>query len=173
MSLLEKIKAGDNNTKIIKFPGTDKPVLLKILSNADTQEAGIAAERYFESQKIAFSTSTVDLFADEQKTQMLFRALCDPDDRQKPIADSVAKLREQLTIEEKNYLIDQYMAFEQECSPNMAKMTDAEVDSFLDDLKKNPAPIMNCSNIVLLRRLLLCSVNRQPSLPMGNGYTLP
>ena len=172
MSLLGKIKAGTNNTKSIKFPGTDKPVLLKILSNADTQEAGIAAERYFESQKIVFATSTIDLFADEQKTQMLFRALCDPDDRQKPIADSVAQFREQLTIEEKNYLIDQYTAFEQECSPTLDKMTDAEVDVFLGDLKKNPAPIMSCCNIVLLRRLLLSSVSRPAGLPTDSGYTL-
>ena len=36
---LEKLKAGTRNTKTIKFPGTDNEVVLRVLSNAERQDA--------------------------------------------------------------------------------------------------------------------------------------
>ena len=106
-SLLEKLKAGKRNVRIIRFPGTEQKAALRALSNADLQEAAFATENHFKSKNIEITTTTIEAYEDENTTQILFRALRNPDDPDQPFAKSVDELRSLLTRDEKDYLAEQ------------------------------------------------------------------
>lgn len=169
MSLIEKLKAGKRNIKTIKFPGTEEDVTIQIPSNADLQESVFAAERKFKAEEIAVSTSTLDAYEDERTTQILFRALRDPQDAKKPCFVSADELRRFLTKEEKDFLVAEYTAFEQECSPQLARMTDEQFNELWAALKKSPESRLNALNSGLQRKLLLYLASRPSTLPTGSG----
>ncbi len=171
MSLIEKLKAGNRNIKTIKFPGTESEICLKILSNAEIQEAVFASERRFKVEDIVVASSTLDAYEDERTTQILFRALRDPADSKKPFAGTVDELRKLLTKAEKDALVGEYEAFEQECAPQIAKMTNEQFDELWEALKKNPETTSNFLSSGVQKRLLLYLASRQQTSPTGNGST--
>lgn len=161
MSLLEKIKAGTGNKKTIKFPGTDQDVALKVLSTSEIQEADFATERLFKKESIDTSMSTVDAYEDEKTTQLLFRALRDPEDESKNLAKDIDEFRKQITRDEKDILVEAYVAFEKECSPSPDNMTEEEMETLMDELKKRPEEIAGgVLNISIARRLIISLVNQ-------------
>jgi hypothetical protein len=171
MSLIEKLKAGTRNIKTLKFPGAEDDIVLKVLSNADIQEAVFAAERRFKDEEIIVSDSTRDAYGDERTTQILFRALRDPRDIKKPLFSSADELRKLLTKEEKEALACEYDAFQQECAPQLDKMTDKEFDELWEALKKNPETVSSFLSSGVQKRLLLYLAARQSTLPTDSGST--
>lgn len=158
---LEKLKAGTRNTKTIKFPGTDNEVVLRVLSNAERQDAVFAAEEHFKSRKIEIAATCLDAYEDERTTQLLFRALRDCDNSENTFASSADSLRENLTREEKEFLTSEYTTFEQECSPAIEKMSDEDFEKLWEELKKNPEPVLSFLNSGTLRRLIIFLASRQ------------
>jgi len=171
MSLLEKLKAGKKNIKVLKFPGTEEDVGLQLLSNHDLQESVFAAENYFKKAGIEIVSTVLDSYEDERTTQLLFRALKDPARPQNPFAATVDELRRNLTKEEKEILTDEYLQFERECSPNFRQMSDEEFETLWVDLKKNPKAILSSLPSIMLRRLLLYLASQQASSPTDSGST--
>lgn len=169
MNLLEKLKAGTRNTKTIKFPGTSQDVLIKVLSNADLQDAAFATEMLFKSKGIEMSMSIVDAYEDEKTTQILYRALRDPIDQTKPITASIDEFKSLITKAEKDKLVDEYITLEQECSPNIDSMSEADMHAFLDELKKSPETLGNVSNIITARRLISFLVSQLQNSQKDNG----
>jgi hypothetical protein len=171
MSLLEQLKAGTKNVKTISFPGTDQDVVLRILSNGELQAAHFAAERLFKRADIAPSMTTIDAYEDEKTTQILFRALRNPEDTSQGIAGSVDEFRSLLNRQEKDILVDEYNAFEGECSPQVAEMSEQEVERLIEEVKKNPGTLGSVSNITIARRLIAFLVAPPPNSPKDNGFT--
>lgn len=170
MSLLEKLKAGTNNRKTVKWPGTDEDIIVRVLSDAERQAASFDTERLFKQQCIEPSMSTIDVYEAEKTTQILFRALSDTGG--KPLADSINEFRDKITIAEKDILVDEYNDLEKECSPDPGKMSDEEFNSLIEELKKNPMQtISSVSNMRTARRLITFLANRLPSLQPDNGST--
>ena len=169
MSLIEKLKAGNRNIKTVKFPGAEEDILLQILSNADIQDAVFGAERRFKTEDIAITDSTRDAYNDERMTQILFRALRDPKDAKKPFAVTADELRKLLTKEEKEWLSSEYDAFEQECAPQLVKMSGEQFEELWDALKKSPKTVLNFLNFGMQKRLLLYLASRPATLPMDSG----
>lgn len=158
-SLLEKIKAGKRNVAIIKFPGTDQDVGVVVLSNAEIQEALFDTERRFRSHEIEIKASTVEAYSDEETTQVLFRALRDPQDPSRPFAASVDELRAGLTRAEKNALVAAYNDHELDVSPG-ADMEEQDFYVLFEDLKKKP-DLGNGLSTPTLRRLVAFLASRQ------------
>lgn len=171
MGLLEKIKAGKRNIKTIAFPGTDREICLQVLTNHETQEAVFATENYFKRVQIEITATTLDAYEDERVTQILFRALKDPEDIKNSITKDADELRRLLTKEDKELLLQLYTEYERECSPNFTQMSDNEFETLWEDLKKNPIMLSSVSNIGMLKRLLLYLASAPETSQKGNGST--
>lgn len=170
MSLLQKLKAGTNNRKTIKWPGTEEDIIVRVLSEAERQSASFETERLFKQQGIEISMSTVDVYEVEKTTQLLFRALSDTEN--KPVADSINEFRDNITVTEKDILVDAYNELEAECSPDPGKMSDEAFNSLIEDLKKNPAQtISSVSSMRTAIRLITYLANLLQSLQQDNGST--
>lgn len=171
MSLLQKLKAGKKNVKIIKFPGEDVEVALQVLTGQEIQDAVFAAQNLFKKADMEVITSTFDAYEDERTTQILFRALRDPEDTKNSFATTVGELRAMLTNEEKNILVIQYMEFEKECSPNFSELPEAEFEELWEALKKNPDRPLNDLSLGMLTGLLHYLASRPQRSPKDNGST--
>jgi hypothetical protein len=171
MSLIEKLKAGRRNIKTIKFPGTDDDLILRVLSNAEIQEAVFAAERRFKAEDIPILDSTRDVYNDERTTQILFRALRNPKDAKKALFSSDDELRALLTRDEKEILSQEYEAFQSECAPHPETMSDEEFDNLWEALKKSPETALNFLSSGTLKRLLLYLASRPATSPTDSGST--
>lgn len=138
-SFLSKLKAGTNNRKMIRFPGTDQEIQLRIISDAQYQQARIETERHFQKLKVEPSMTLADAFEAEETTQVLYRALQTKDE--KPLANTVDEFREIIKCPEKDFLANEYLEFERECSPNPEKLFENEFDSLISDIKKKPETV--------------------------------
>ncbi len=158
-SLLEKLKAGARNLRVIDFPGSDRKVGLRVLTNAESQAAFFAAAEHFEKRGVEIGADTIEAFEDEHTVQQLALALRDPDDPDTAFAKNADQLRALITRDEKSALVDEYTAFEQEVSPRAENLSEQELDELLDRLKKKPETL-SILNTFTLRRLLAYSVGR-------------
>jgi len=170
--LLERLKGGTKNHRVIRFPGTGEEVIIRLLSEGELQEAHFATERHFKKEGIEASMVTVDAYETEKTLQSLYRALRDPEDAEKTIAPSMTRFRLLISADERNLLVEEYTSLEQECSPIQPGMTEGEIDDLLETLKKRPEQIAgSVSNIVTARQLISSLVNRLASLQKDNGST--
>jgi hypothetical protein len=170
MSQLEKLKAGKRNTKIIKFPGTEQDIVINVLSNAERQDAHFAAERHFKGNHIEVSMVTVDAYEGEKSLQMIYRALKDADHQ--PIAKTVDAFRSLLTLDEKDFLIAEYIAFEKECSPVTEAILEEELDALIVSVKKNAdETVGSVLSINIARKLIVSLVSRLQMQQKDNGFT--
>ncbi len=176
MSLIEKLKAGKRNIQVIKFPGTDEDVGITVLTEGEAQEAMFAAEQLYKEAKIEVSGVTIGGYTSEQSTQILARALVNParkkqDGSSEPYFKSAGELRALLRRDAKDILIEEYNRFEEETSPSPLKISAEEMESILEEVKKNPEAIGNVSSFSTLRELLLFTVSRLSTLQKDSGST--
>lgn len=155
--ILQKIKLGTNNIKLIKWPNSETQVALKILSQQEIQEAVFATERLFKKENIEVNLITSDEYESEKATQILFRAIKDPSKATEPICSNITEFRASLTKEEKNYFVAEYLTFEKDCSPRPDNMTNEDFDKFIMDIKKNPNSISqsNLSSNMLRKCIII------------------
>lgn len=167
--LLSIFKAGTDNHKLVKWPGTEHPVAIKILSQKDLQDAAFSTERMFKSEKIDVGILTAEEYEVEKSIQILFRCLRDPKNLEEPVAPNIAEFRKALTREERRLLTDEYLGFESECSPAIDGLSKEDFDKLLQDLKKNPQQILSSiTDIGMLKKLLLFMANPPVKLPADN-----
>lgn len=169
--LLKIIKAGTKNKTTINFPGTDKKVDLHLLSNQDTLDATVEADRLFRHLGLVVEFHNVNTYENERSIQLLFRALKNPENGL-PVCPDIASFRQLVTNEERSLLIDEYNALVAECNPSPETMKHNEFDALVEGIKKNPEKTLgSCSNLKMLRGLCLYLVHRLPNLPKANGPT--
>jgi hypothetical protein len=160
MNLLEKLRSGKSVIKTVTLNGVDFG--LRLLSENDYLEAGLAVIDFFKARKIDdVNIANADLFEDEKTIQLLFRALVMPGSGD-PVTESVLLLRKSLDREDKAYLIKQYLEFEKEYSPMAGyNMPEAEFETLFDTLKKTPETVnLSALNSETLRRLLVALVSQ-------------
>jgi glycosylphosphatidylinositol transamidase (GPIT) subunit GPI8 len=176
-SLIKRIKAGSDNIKLLDYPGTDTKVGLRVLSVNELQSAVIDTDRFFGDKKISVSIQTgsiamVDEFEAERITQILYRALRDPEDLSKPIASNITEFRSNISNLERDALGKEYVAFEKECSPAPENSTNEELEAMYQDIKKNyQQAIGNVSSISTAKKLMLCLVRQLENLQKDSGST--
>jgi hypothetical protein len=169
--LLATLKAGKLNCCEINFPGTDKKVRLVVLSTQDTLDASLAADRLFAQEKIVPAFHNINTFENEKTTQMLFRALRDPETGD-PVTQNISEFRRMLTNEERNALIEEYNVLAERCNPSPIEMPADEFDALIENVKKNPLEtIGNISSLQTLKRLSLFLAEGLANLQKDNGST--
>ncbi len=168
MSLLEKLKAGKKNVKPVPWPGTDETVGLAVLTEAEIQQALFETEKKFKAAGIEFSVATADAYQSEQNTQLLALALLYEQGGR--LFKNADELRPLLQPSVKDVLIDEFNAWQQECSPALARMSDAEFDKVFEEVKKNPSTL-NSLSLRTLRELITYLATRPVISPKANGST--
>lgn len=173
MSLIDKLKAGVKNIKATVWPGTDYKIGIRILTEAEVQAAHFAVEQLFKKQGIDFTAATVDAYQSEQNTQVLARAIVDPDTRS-PLFKNADELREQIAHPEiKAALTTEYNDWQAECSPALSEMTEERYAELFEDVKKNGPSTLSGSNLRTLKGLITYLADRQLKLRKVSGYTSP
>jgi hypothetical protein len=167
-SLLSRIKLGTANTRLVKWPGTDQLVTLRILSLQERQEAAFATERHFKTSGVDVNLATASTYEEEQATQTLYRALRDPAVNA-PVAKTISEFRAAVTREEKGALIDEYLAFERDCAPSPENLTADEFDKFLTEVKKNAAEMLSASYSTSMLKKLCTSLVSQLAIALSHS----
>lgn len=150
---------GARKTKEIKWPGGDLPMLMRILTVAEKEEAAISAFKRLDGQGIP-PERLGDLHMSVRAYETMFRALLDPQNSTERMFPSIDSLREFATVEDLEALSDEYAAFTAECDPSFADMPEAELSELIEELKKKPEAISNLSGTHFLRSLLRFTVNQ-------------
>jgi hypothetical protein len=168
--LMQTMKLGTGQFKVIKWPGTETSVAMRILSMHDKTEAAAATEQYYKSIKIESRLTTESFFDTERAIQSLYKALRDPQDMSKPICDSVTTFRKSISTADLNTLYLEYCTWEKDCSPSPENLTEEEFDLLVEDIKKNPEKILlSTYSSSMLRRLIATLASQPVSLPVLNG----
>lgn len=159
--LLERLKAG--RSAVAKETLNGVSLGLRVLSEQDYLEAGLATESAMKDAGVEFSVSTSDLFEAEKSSQLLLRAMIDPESG-KPVASSATELREALSRNDVAVLIDAYLDHEKSISPSERNMTEADLLGILEEVKKTPqkATLSGLSS-AMLKRLITISVSQPAS----------
>lgn len=152
--LLEKLKAGVNNRRTVPFHGA--ALTMRVLSESELQLCRSDAMEHAARLKL----DDEGLY-NEISLRQLFSCLTDPEGRR--LAESMDSFRQHMSRTDREYLIDEYLALEKECSPSLEKMTEDEFAAILEDAKKNPDSLLSGSGIATLRRLVRYLESRQGS----------
>lgn len=174
MSLIEKLKAGKRHIRKMKFPGTDIEIGIQVLNEAELQASIFETERHFKNAGIEISATTIGIYDKEQITQTLFRAIVEPS---KPnqngtynkLFSNVDDLRALFFSQDiKDELVEVYNELQKEVSPSVHQMSEAELETIFETVKKNPDSGMNLSSFTL-KQLLRFMVSRESTSPKDNG----
>ncbi|MDH2918497.1 MAG: hypothetical protein PXX73_04810 [Sideroxydans sp.] len=159
--LLDRLKAG--KSAIAKITVSEVEFGLRVLSEQDYLEAGMAAEAAMKAAGVELSVSTAELFEAEKSSQLLLRALINPADNQ-AVATTAKELRAALSREEVAYLIEQYLSHEKTISPSERNLSDDDLTALLEEVKKTPQlPRLNDLSFAMLKRLITISVSQPAS----------
>lgn len=166
--LLQKIKAGTNNTKIIDWPGDESlKIELRVLSGQDHLDSSLAADKIFDGTKVGIEN--IDNYSAELEIQLLFRAIMDPETNEQ-LFKNITDFRSSISPEVQDILGERLDALHEECSPDPMKMNDGEFDKLTADLKKNPKTTAgSISNIYTARKLIIFLEKQLQNLQPANG----
>lgn len=155
--LLARLKAGRSALRHVKLG--DVEFALRILTEQDYLDAGVEALEAMKARGLDFGMASADLFEAEKATQLLMRALVDPQSGT-PVALSPKQLREALSSQDKTWLIERYIDHEKVYSPSERHMTEEQFAELLETVKKTPETArLNDSSSATLRRLITSLVS--------------
>jgi hypothetical protein len=137
-SLLAKIMRG-SEPRVVKWPGLDLDVKLRVLSCSEVQDCYAAAFARFADLKIPTDTvQTAGPFEEEIATQVLFHACLKPDDGAR-IAIDVDDLRDNTTPAERSAMFELYAGFAESVDPIPTALTAEQRRAIADAVKKKDA----------------------------------
>lgn len=151
MSILQKIKNGKNNYKIINFPGTDEKVALVILSSQELTNCKINADRYIEENKIT-DEDYKDIILQQY---IMYNALRDKDNIENKIASSIDEFISLIDNNELAFLQVQYNMFMQDNSPFLNAITEEQFEELKKTLEKIKLSDLNGVSLLALRNFLI------------------
>lgn len=152
--LLTRLKAGRSAIRRVNL-ADDVIVGLRLLTDQDYLEAGVAAEEAMKARKIEVSVSSAELFEHEQTSQFLARAVVDPDTGER-LFQTAEALRKALTRSQKSALVAAYLEHEKTYAPSEGNLGEAEFQKLLEAVKKTPeTATLNDLSFDTLRRLIV------------------
>jgi hypothetical protein len=169
-SLLEKLKAGKRNTRIITWPGRTEKIMFQILTEQEVEEAQFEVERRFKSEGIEFSASTVDAYQAAQNTAFLARAIVDTETGKRMFksTDELAQLPGFAAV--KSIFIEEFNALDKECNPSLKTITEGEYQKLFTEVKKTPSTL-NFLNSTTLIGLVGYLASQPVTSPTDRGST--
>lgn len=151
MSLLQKIKSGKKNYKIIKFPGTDENVAIVLLSSDETTMAKLKADEFNKKNNI-----TDEIYLDKSiQEYIIFYALRDPEDLNKKVAESIDELKQSITVNDLAYLMIEYTNLSNETNPLINSLTEEMFEELKKTLEKTSLKDLNGESLLSLRNFLM------------------
>lgn len=150
-SILQKLKNGKKNYKIINFPGTEEKVALVILSTGEMTEAKIQSDNYIKENNIEDETYQ-DIILQQH---IIYRALRDKDNLENKMADNVDDLAKSLSLQEIQYFMVQYNLFNSENSPFLGALNEEQFEELKKTLEKMSLNDLNGQSLIALRNFLL------------------
>ena len=169
--LLARMKSGTKAFKLIGTPWDPTvQVAVRILSQAQYQDAVVETEEHFKARKIELTSTTAVEWENERALRLLYKALQDPKDNFSPIAPDILTFRNLMSPPEVQYFLDEMLAWQSECSPSIEKLSADEADRLIEDLKKKPEETGGrITNLQTARKLLLIMANLLKTSRKGNG----
>lgn len=151
--LLAQLKASGSAIRVVVVTGISFG--LRILNDQDYLDADLAALAFMKKNEVVFATESAETFEQEKATQLLFRALVNPETGVRA-AKTSAEVRESLSRDQKAFLIKEYLEHERQCAPKEETMPEEEFAALLDSVKKKPER-MSLSDLSTeaLKRLIL------------------
>lgn len=139
IALIERLRAGTENRRVMQWPGSDSPdarfVMEPVLCDA-LQDSYAATWERFRELKIEMNVYNSDEFFAELAVQVLARAIRDPDDPSKPLFGTADSLRASLKPSERDALSSMYQSFVAEVDPSPDQMPDELFSQIEDYVKK-------------------------------------
>lgn len=156
MNIIEKLKAGKSNFKLVTFPGTDIKVEMRVLSHSEIQQAELETIKYFEGQDIKCNETTIDLYDSEKVIRKLFKSLT----FNSQSIGTLDEFKSVLTPEVYDYLDEQLDSLHEECSPDLTKLSDERAKELIEAVKKKPDQVWMDLDIHTLRKLTIFMANQ-------------
>jgi hypothetical protein len=157
---LAKIAAGKRVTRLTRWPQLDFDVLLRVLSNADTQACHARAIARFADLKIPIDAIvTANLFQDEIVLQVIHEACRDPEHPEQTYAVDADDLRENTTNRQREAMMEIYADFAAEVDPDAEQMSSELVGGIVDAIKKKDSVRLKSYGSRALATFMLSSVS--------------
>lgn len=151
--ILAQLKASGSTYKVVELG--DVKLGLRILNDQDYLDADLATLAFMKAKGVQFATESAEAFEHEKSSQLLYRALVDPDNGER-VAKVIDNIRSTFSRDQKAYLIGQYLEHERQCAPREETMPEEAFAALLEDVKKKPVVTsLNDLNTVTLKRLIL------------------
>lgn len=164
---LQKIKLGKESVTIFTYPGYDEvEIAIRPLTQAETSECISEGRRKCEE---AIFKPTQSDYLDFQSQEVLYRAVLQVNDHSKTFFKAPEQVGEELA-ETLAKLIGYYNEVQNQHSPDRGIESEAEFVRMIDDVKKNSPLGMSLSSL-MLRKLLLFTVDQLEKLQKDNGFT--
>jgi len=143
--ILEKLKAGTSNTRMVDFCGVT--LKLRLLSEAEIQQCRVESQSYAKKKELDEENEAI-----ENALRQLFVALSDQEGNR--CAENIDSFRKLLTRVDREYLVEEYLLLEKDSWPSLPGMERPEFEEILEAVKKSPDSVLNSSNTSTLRRLI-------------------
>ena len=163
MGVLEVLKSTARVEELIDWPdkNADVKVIIKTLTEQDYSEAKKETDKLFKERKIGVENA--DAYDSEFETQLLHRAIFDPEQKNKPLCN-ITDFRGLLRPEIKDVLAEKLDSLHKESAPDPYKLSDEKYNEIVAEVKKNAEKaVTSISNISTLRRLIITLANQLPS----------
>lgn len=168
---LASLLQGRRLTRESEIPGADIPFVWRVLSGADKQAClGDACAR-FQKLGIPVELRSHNDLEDETVWQIIARGMRDPDNVERQLAP-VDECRENLTVDQRDILMSEYMDLEEECDPdpiNVPALWFEEVQAALKKQPEEAARLLSSFGSRALVSYLLSTASQQLSLQLGSS----
>ncbi len=151
MSILQKIKSGKKNYKLIEFPGTEEMVAIVILSSQELTDCKLKADEYIESRNIK-DEDYKDIILQQY---IMYNALRDKDDLNTKLASNIEEFRQLIDNNELAFLQVQYNMFMQDNSPFLSAINEEQFEELKKTLNKTTLKDLNGVSLLALRNFLI------------------
>jgi hypothetical protein len=163
ISRLASLRRGKKQVKRAAWPGRDDVFFdLAVLSCSEVQECHAEAVKRFAALKVPIDTYFMSLFQDELMTQLLYRAMRDPDDEthERLFAEDVDDLRDNTEVDERAELFALYEDFRILVDPDFDKeLSSSERGAILEALGKKDASALRAIGSAALASFMLTTVS--------------
>lgn len=139
MDLLQKLKAGTDNHVIVKWPGTDDEVKIRVATEREYSLASLETDRTFKGRPIGLENAQA--YSNYLESRILYTVASDPENGT-PIG-TFKEFEALLTTDVKTAIDTIHDDLRDNCCPDPEKLTDKELKASIESQKKK----LDLSNI--------------------------
>jgi hypothetical protein len=142
-SRLRAMRAGKRYTRPSKIPANtvldqpEIPFVWRVVTENERADAVQSAHEYLGRRHVPIVVPGQSYLEDETAWQVLWHAMRDPDNPDRPLARDVDELREFVSAEERDALITEYLDVEEFVNPDLRGLSGDERAALIEALKKN------------------------------------